>query len=202
MLPQSTAVQIAQVTTRVPQTFVPYFFNMPVNSDHQQSANFRILSLNCQSWNNAKRGISNLLDFYKTGIFCLPETWETSSNPVNFRHWTVFSKSRHDGHGGVAVLCKPSDQFIVQRLETFEVDGVEAICIKGTTDTQDSFAIVNAYVPPGETDQMKGLIGIVENLENDYKEVIITGDLNAKSMEWGFQVTMPVVLCCRIACIP
>ena len=29
------------------------------------------------------------------------------------------------------------------------------------------------------------MIGIVENLENDYKEVIITGDLNAKIMEWG-----------------
>ena len=37
-------------------------------------------------------------------------------------------------------------------LETFKVDGVEAICIKVTIDTQDSFAIVNAYVPPGETD--------------------------------------------------
>ena len=74
---------------------------------------------------------------------------------------------------------------MVQRLVTFELDGVEAICIKVTTDTQDSFAIVNAYVPPGETDQMKGLIGIVENLENNYKEVIITGDLNAKSMESG-----------------
>ena len=32
---------------------------------------------------------------------------------------------------------------MVQRLETFEADGVEAICIKVT------FAIVNAYVPPG-----------------------------------------------------
>ena len=85
----------------------------------------------------------------------------------------------------MAVLCKPSVQFMVQRLEAFEVDGVEAICIKVTTDTQDLFAIVNAYVPPGESDQMKGVIGIVENLENDYKEVIITGDLNAKIMEWG-----------------
>ena len=32
---------------------------------------------------------------------------------------------------------------------------------------------------------MKGPISIVENLENDYKEVIITGILNARSMEWG-----------------
>ena len=68
MPPQSTAVQIAQVTTRVPQTFIPYFFNMPVNTDHQQSANFRSLSSNCQSWNTGKMGISNLLNFYKTGI--------------------------------------------------------------------------------------------------------------------------------------
>ena len=96
MLPQSIAVQIAPVTTRVPQTFVSYFFNMPVNTDHQQSANFRILSLNCQSWNTAKRGISNLLNFYKIGMFCLSETWtwETSLNPANFRNWTVFFKKQ------------------------------------------------------------------------------------------------------------
>ena len=54
---------------------------------------------------------------------------------------------------------------------------------ESTTDTQESFAIVNAYVPPGETNQMKGLIGIVEKLEKNYQEVIITGDLNAKIME-------------------
>ena len=166
---QSSAVQIAQVNTEVLPRFVPYFFSMPVNTDQQQSANFRISTLNCQSWNTAKRGISNLLDFYKIGLFCLSETWETEANPINFRNWTVFSKRRQDGHG-VAILCKPSEQFMVQRLETL-ADGVEAICIKVTTDTQDSFAIINAYIPPGETGQLRLLTGIVEKVEKDYKKL-------------------------------
>ena len=157
VLLESTAVQIAQVTIRVPPIHVQYIFNMSVSTDCHQSVNvnLRILSLNCQSWNTAKRGISRLLDFYKIGIFCLSETWETELNPVKFRNWGVFSKSRADGHGGVAIMCKPSEQFMVQRLEAYEVDGVEAICIKVITDTQNSFVVVNAYVPPGESDQMK-----------------------------------------------
>ena len=52
-------------------------------------------------------------------------------------------------------MCKPSEQFMVQRLEAYEVDEVDAICIKVITDTQNSFVVVNAYVPPGESNQMK-----------------------------------------------
>ena len=185
VLHQSSVVQIAQVNIRVLPSSVQYFFNMPVNTDHQQSSNLRILTLNCHSWNTAKRGIGNLLDFYKIGIFCLSETWESDTNPVNFRNWSVFSKSRKDGHGGVAVLCKPADQFMVQRLETFETDGLEAVCIKVVTDTKDTFTIINAYVPPGESDQLKLLTDMVERVKNEYSEVILTGDLNAKFMEWG-----------------
>ena len=71
VLLESTAVQIAQVTIRVPPIHVQYIFNMPVSTDCHQSVNvnLRILSLNCQSWNTAKSGISRLLDFYKIGIF-------------------------------------------------------------------------------------------------------------------------------------
>lgn len=94
-------VQIVQVTTEVLQKIVPYIVIMPVNSVHQQCVNnFRVLSLNCQSWNTAKKGIELVLEDYKIGVFCLSETWETSTNPVKFRNWTVFSKARPDGHGG------------------------------------------------------------------------------------------------------
>lgn len=89
-IPQNCVVQIIQVITRVHQKSVPYFFSMPVSTDRPQFVNFRILTLNCQSWNTAKRGINNILDLYKVGILCLSETWETSSNPVKFRNWAVF----------------------------------------------------------------------------------------------------------------
>ena len=121
------------------------------------------MSLNCPSWNTAKRGISRILDLYKIGIFCLSETWETDINKLNLENgWGVFSKSRTGAHGGVAMMRKPSEHFMVQRLEAYEVDRVEAICIKVITDTQNSFVVVNAYIPPGECDQIKQLIGIVE----------------------------------------
>ena len=43
-----------------------------------------------------------------------------------------------DRHGGVAIMCKQSKQFMFQLLETYGVFGVEAICIKVITDIKNS----------------------------------------------------------------
>ena len=43
-----------------------------------------------------------------------------------------------DRHGGVAIMCKQSEQFMFQPLETYEVFGVHVICIKVITDIKNS----------------------------------------------------------------
>ena len=70
--------------------------------------NMKLLSLNCQSYNTAKKDIYNIVDTYNFDILCLSETWETEKEKVNFKNWTIHSKARKsDKHGGVEVICKP-----------------------------------------------------------------------------------------------
>ena len=92
--------------------------------------NMKLLSLNCQSYNTAKKDIYNIVDTYNFDILCLSETWETEKEKVNFKNWTIHSKARKsDNHGGVAVICKPSQNFISQRITEYETEDVEALFI-------------------------------------------------------------------------
>ena len=89
----------------------------------------KFLSLNCQSFKTAKRDISNLIETYNLDILCLTETWESNSEKVNLSNWQVLSKPRkQNAHGGVAILSKQTDKFIILRKPELEKDEVEAIC--------------------------------------------------------------------------
>ena len=46
-----------------------------------------------------------------------------------------------------------------------------------------SFLLIVAYIPPDQTEQTKMLSELVRSCAMD-KNVIITGDFNAKSQEW------------------
>ncbi|MEW8547197.1 MAG: endonuclease/exonuclease/phosphatase family protein, partial [Candidatus Thiodiazotropha sp.] len=157
---------------------------MPSNVEIQKSLNLNLLTLNCQSWNTCKQGIGHLLENNNIGILCLSETWESETNPVNFQNWEVFSKSREGGHGGVAILVKPSKDFLVQKVNNVDFGSLEAVCVKVNTKTHE-IVILNVYIPPEKTDLMRHLIVVAEILSRSYKNLVITGDLNAKSLEWG-----------------
>ena len=64
---------------------------------------------------------------------------------------------------------------------------MEAICAKVTTET-NYFLLITAYIPPEKKEQLEGLFSILDHCK-DYKHIILTGDLNAKSLEWNNKKT-------------
>ena len=87
-------------------TEINYFFKF-------SQFTMKIVSLNCQSWTTAQNSVKSLALDYDLDLICLSETWEKDNRLVNFGSWPILSKPRNNnsGHGGVAVLCKPSDDF-------------------------------------------------------------------------------------------
>jgi ribonuclease HI len=146
----------------------------------------KILSVNCQSWNTAKNSITCTVDDNDIDILCLSETWESSSKPVKFRNWSVLSRPRPDdsGYGGVSLAYKPTDNVYLNRRSDLERPDTEVICVDVTLKSKLSFLLVVAYIPPARSiDQLEGLIDIIQT--SNHKNIIVTGDLNAKSQEWG-----------------
>ena len=145
----------------------------------------RLLSLNCQSWATAKSSVNSLVSNYNLDILCLSETWEKDTNPVNFRSWSSFSKPRknNEGHGGVAIICKPSEDFYITRRQDLEKENLEAICADIILRDGSNFSLIVVYIPPNQKEQMKLLVELIRTVKS--KNIIITGDLNAKSQEWN-----------------
>lgn len=81
-----------------------------------------------------------------------------------------------------------SEKFIVCRKKDLENDDVEAICATVKIDKEEEFLLVTAYIPPGKSDQLKAFIELVKKCNRKYKNIILTGDFNAKSKFWGNRV--------------
>ena len=90
-------------------TDTSFYLNLPL------FVTMKLLSLNCKSWNTAKDSIKSLVSNYNLDLICLSETWEKENKPLQFGSWLVISKPRdnNSGHGGVAILCKTSDEFFI-----------------------------------------------------------------------------------------
>ena len=117
-------------------------------------------------------------------MICLSEIWEKDSKLVQFGSWPVLSKPRNNnsGHWDEAVLCKPSDEFYVSRRTELKSTHIEAIFADVTLRNNVKFLIAVAYIPPSDTEQLKGFLEIVKSVQHGH--IIITGDFNAKSHEW------------------
>ena len=76
------------------------------------------------------------------------------------------------------------DGIILKRKTELEIDFVEGICAKVTISSCISFLLVTSYVPPEKKDQLLGLISVLEKCK-DFKHLVLTGDLNCKSLEWN-----------------
>ncbi|MEW8546902.1 MAG: hypothetical protein AB2693_25590 [Candidatus Thiodiazotropha sp.] len=72
----------------------------------------------------------------------------------------------------------------MERKADLEKDQVEGICAKVTISPCNSFLLVTSYVPPEKKDQLLGLINVLEECK-DFKHMVLTGDLNCKSLEWN-----------------
>ena len=74
----------------------------------------------------------------------------------------------------------------MMRKPKFENDDVEAICATLNSQDQGEILLVTAYIPPKKNPkQLKGLIKFIKNCITHHKNIIVTGDFNAKSKLWG-----------------
>ena len=145
----------------------------------------KVLFLNCQSFNTAKADIECLCSRYSIDLLCLNETWEDPNHPFTFGNWSkICSKARVDKHGGVAIFCNPStDTFTVTACNLFDQTDLEICAVKVHTNTGKTVHILCTYVPPQKEDQMHRLANVLDKNERD--NIILVGDLNGKSPEWG-----------------
>ena len=65
------------------------------------------------------------------------------------------------------------------------MDNLEAICVEIKTERNEIFLIVVVYVPPNKVEQMTLLGKLVKEANKSYQNIIVTGDMNAKSTIWG-----------------
>ena len=192
-VPTQASVLIVKETIQPHQNIAQYtskcssYKDLVCCANHRKRNSFimRLLSLNCQSWSTAKSSVTSITSNYNLDILCLSETWEKDTCPIHFKSWSTFSKPRknNEGHGGVAILSKASEDFYIKRRQDLEKDNVEAICADIVLKDGFSFLLIVAYIPPDQTEQMKMFSELLKSCSSS-KNVIITGDFNAKSQEW------------------
>ncbi|KAL5018199.1 hypothetical protein ScPMuIL_003921 [Solemya velum] len=150
----------------------------------------RILNLNCQGYRTVKRDVVRLVDLYDVDIVCLSETWETPDIPVTFRDWPQHSAPRIERRGGgLSVIFKPKSYFEINRRISLEPVDIEVLCAAVRTDCWMEFLLIVVYIPPEKTRQMvkflEFLKEIYRNNNGNFIKIVLTGDFNAKSLEWG-----------------
>ena len=105
---------------------------------------------------------------------------------LTLKNYITLSRPRgRDNHGGVACLYRQSNQYILQRKSDLETDNLEAICVEIKTERNETFLIVVVYVPPNKVEQMTLLGKLIKEANKSYQNIIVTGDMNAKSTIWG-----------------
>ena len=98
---------------------------------------------------------------------------------------TLSRPRERDNHGGVACLYGQSNQYILQRKSDLEMDNLEAICVEIKTERNEIFLIVVVYVPPNKMEQLPLFGKLVKEANKSYQNIIVTGDMNAKSTIYG-----------------
>lgn len=150
----------------------------------------RILNLNCQGYRTAKQDVFRLVEIYDVDIVCLSETWETPNVPVTFGEWPHHSSPRLERRGGgLSVIFKPQSYFEIHRRLSLEPLDFEVIYSVVRPNCWMEFLLVLVYIPPEKTCQMVRFLEFLKEIfrNNSGKELklVITGDFNAKSLDWG-----------------
>ena len=138
---QNTAQSISKCTSYKDLVFYAKFRKENITT-------MRLLSLNCQSWSTAKPSVNSIISNHNLDILCLSQTLEKDNNPVHFQSWTSFCKpkKKNEGHGGVAILSKPSEDHNIARRRDLEKDNLEAICADIVLKDGFSFLLIVAYI--------------------------------------------------------
>ncbi|CAG2201657.1 unnamed protein product [Mytilus edulis] len=143
----------------------------------------RLLFINAQSFKTAVE-LKDIVRNYDIDILCINETFESKQNPLKFENWQIFSSPRPDkSRGGSAICIKPNLEFVAERRQQYEKYDFEMVCLEIKDQQNKKINLWVPYITPENTEHMKKLCLEIntQKLEN----LVILGDLNAKSFEWN-----------------
>ncbi|CAG2203499.1 unnamed protein product [Mytilus edulis] len=152
-------------------------------SNHIYIFNMKILFLNTQSFKTAT-GLKELCEKYNVDILCINESFESEKNPLSYGDWKPITSPRpNKARGGSAIFLKPSNHFIGQRQEHLELKDIEMVSIEVKDSKNKTFHLWVPYILPEKPELMKKLCTHIE--QQNLNNLILVGDLNAKSFEWN-----------------
>ena len=152
----------------------------------------KILQLNVRSLNTSKYLLKNYVHSNRFDIVCLTETWH-HDNGGNMRdilglipEWR--DRTHKTKGGGVAILVSPNIPAV--RRTDLESDELEAIFIE-TKINNKKCIIASVYLPPDRATSAKinTLNDMLNKINSD--RILITGDLNARSLWWEPHSSVP-----------
>ena len=149
------------------------------------SSKLKLPDINIRSCRNKDVEISLFLKENDIDILTLNETWLKSNFKLDIPNYNIPRNDRPRRRGGgVAILVRNDIKFnIIDTCCTTNTDN-EAITIL-LKDSQDSISILTIYIPPGSDINTT----LLNNIKNSADNIIITGDLNAKHIDFNCSKT-------------
>ncbi|XP_071124249.1 uncharacterized protein [Mytilus edulis] len=143
----------------------------------------RLLFINAQSFKTAVE-LKDIVRNYDIDILIINETFESKQNPLKFENWQIFSSPRPDkSRGGSAICIKPNLEFVAERRQQYEKYDFEMVCLEIKDQQNKKINLWVPYITPENTEHMKKLC--LEINTQKLGNLVILGDLNAKSFEWN-----------------
>lgn len=139
-----------------------------------------VVAVNCVTVRRHKAELVSLLERLKADVLCLCETRLSSKSAFNVRGYEVIRKDRNTQGGGVAVLVKTNLCFKRLKIPA-TYDQEESILLEISINDNKSIIIAAIYSPPNAQLPMQ----YFQHLAASYDILIITGDLNAASVNLG-----------------
>lgn len=140
----------------------------------------KIAHLNCNAFNNKYCDIYNFINTEEIDILSLNETFfkhkSTNHNLINGYIMLRCDREYSNG-GGVAIIIRNTLKFQVIKSSSNEDHELIAIEIE---DGSNKIVIVSVYTPPSSQSEFSFL----NEFLNNYKNLIIIGDLNALHPMW------------------
>ena len=145
------------------------------------SSKLKLAHISICSWRNKEVEISLFLKENNIDVLSLTETWLKSNFQLDIPNYTIARRDRlRRQGGGVAILVRNDIKFdIIDPCSTLNTDN-EAITIL-LRNSQDSISISTIYIPPASTIST----ALLDNIKKTADNIIITGDMNAKHIDFN-----------------
>ncbi|KXJ71692.1 hypothetical protein RP20_CCG019920 [Aedes albopictus] len=148
--------------------------------------NIKILQINIQSIRptDKREELEFFLNTEDIKIAYLQEIWLKEGESFRMRGYTLVSKRRAEGYGGVRILIKDGLDFEPLNIRRFLP--LETIAVK-ITNLDQPLIVISVYAPPDTsiTKQVENkLTEFFETVETISEEMIVAGDFNAHHAMW------------------